>query len=136
VIDLTTALQQQLNALEQLKATLEQELELVVARDADSLLTLVEEKQVLLDNIDGNDALVKASQTELNEQQQQLLEEATATLKACQQQTEVNALVVEKSQIRVQRIRDLMIASRNKESLTYTNKGKTQGGLAGGGIKA
>lgn len=136
--NLTNALQQQIELLDKLKAQLSQEADLIVGRDADSLMLLVSEKEKVLDEINSNDALIKASNDVefLTEEQANLAEQGKTLLKECQRLTDINARIVEKNQIRVQRLRNIMIATRNKESLTYTNKGKTHGGLLGGGIKA
>ncbi|BDX07821.1 flagellar export chaperone FlgN [Planctobacterium marinum] len=137
--DLTAALEQQLTLLKALEANLQRELELVVARDAESLLTLVDEKSGLLEQLAENDASLqklRAPESELSEEQLTLAHQGKELLQKCQHQTEVNAAAVEKNQIRLQRLRNVMLAVRNKESLTYTNKGKTQGGMLGSGVKA
>lgn len=137
--DMTKALTQQISLLQALKEKLDDELELIVARNADGLLTLVNEKSELLEKIAGNDQFLKSVKSlsgELSEEQQQLAENGKALLLQCQHQTDVNALAVEKNQIRLQHLRNVMLATRNKESMTYTNKGKTQGGMLGGGVKA
>lgn len=137
--DMTNALTQQISLLQALKEKLDNELELIVARDADGLLTLVNEKSDLLEQIAENDKVLQSarlSSGEFNDAQRQLAEDGKALLLQCQHQTNVNAIAVEKNQIRLQRLRDVMMATRNKESMTYTNKGKTQGGMLGSGVKA
>ncbi|MCC2606289.1 flagellar export chaperone FlgN [Planctobacterium marinum] len=137
--DMTNALTQQISLLQALKEKLDNELELIVARDADGLLTLVNEKSDLLEQIAENDKVLQSarlSSGEFNDAQRQLAENGKALLLQCQHQTNVNAIAVEKNQIRLQRLRDVMMATRNKESMTYTNKGKTQGGMLGSGVKA
>lgn len=136
---MTNALTQQISLLQALKEKLDNELELIVARDADGLLTLVNEKSDLLEQIAENDKVLQSarlSSGEFNDAQRQLAENGKALLLQCQHQTNVNAIAVEKNQIRLQRLRDVMMATRNKESMTYTNKGKTQGGMLGSGVKA
>jgi len=134
--DFTIALQQQIELLQTLKKCLDSELELVVSRDADALMALVNEKEKLLNAIDENDALLRSAPLELSQAQSELVETGKQLLQDCQKQTQVNALVVEKNQLRLQRIRNMMVSARNKESMTYTNKGKTHGGLLGNRIKA
>lgn len=137
--DLTEALEQQLALLQALESNLQQELELVIARDAESLLTLVDEKNGLLEKLAENDALLqraKSPESKLSDEQLALAEQGKELLQKCQHQTDVNSAAVEKNQIRLQRLRNVMLAARNKESLTYTNKGKTQGGMLGSGVKA
>lgn len=137
--DLTQALQQQLTLLQALESNLQNELELIIARDAESLLTLVDEKSALLEKLADNDSQLqelRSAETDLSEEQFVLAKQGKELLQKCQHQTEVNAVAVEKNQIRLQRLRDVMLATRNKESMTYTNKGKTQGGMLGSGVKA
>lgn len=136
--NMTEALQQQIQLLTEFKLKLGEEMELIVASNADGLMSLVSEKEKLLQSINENDSLLKAinSSQELTEEQRQLAEQGKDLLIQCQQQTAVNAQIVEKNQIRVQRLRNMMLATRNKESMTYTSKGKTQGGMLGGPIKA
>lgn len=137
--ELTKALQQQITLMKALEDNLQQELEMIVARNAESLLTLVEDKSVLLEKIAENDAqlkALKASGEDLSEEQRLLATQGKELLEKCQHQTNVNATAVEKNQIRLQRLRNVMLAARNKESMTYTNKGKTQGGMLGSGVKA
>lgn len=136
--DNTEALLQQIKLMTELKEKLDQEQELIVARDADGLLSLVSEKEQLLDQISQNDSLLNAIEdaSQLSEEQIKLAEQGKELLLECQRQTDINAQIVEKNQIRIQRLRDLMIATRSKESMTYTSKGKTQGSLLGGSVKA
>lgn len=135
---MTDALQQQIQLLTEFKQKLVEEMDLIVASNADGLLSLVNEKEKLLEQINNNDSLLKVAHTslELTQEQRQLAEQGKQLLLQCQQQTEVNARIVEQNQIRVQRLRNMMMATRNKESMTYTSKGKTQSGMLGGSIKA
>ena len=136
--NLTDALLQQIQLMSELKDKLENELQLIVAKDADGLMSLVSEKESLLNQINDNDGLLKEVRagSELTDEQRQLAEKGIDLLKSCQHQTAINAKANEKSQIRIQRLRNIMIATRNKESMTYTSKGKTQGGLLGNSVKA
>lgn len=135
---LTEALLQQIKLMSELKDKLDQELQLIVARDADGLMSLVSEKETSLNQINDNDSILKEFRAglELTDEQLQLAEKGIELLKQCQHQTAINAKANEKSQIRIQRLRNLMIATRSKESMTYTSKGKTQGGLLGNSVKA
>lgn len=135
---LTEALLQQVKLMSELKNKLDHELQLIVARNADELMSLVNEKETLLNQINDNDGLLKEFRAglELTDEQRQLADNGIELLKQCQHKTAINAKANEKNQIRVQRLRNIMIATRNKESLTYTSKGKTQGGLLGNSVKA
>lgn len=136
---MTEALQQQVQLLSELKTLLAQELELVIARDADALLSLVSEKEIVLEKINNNDSLLRAfsmDENGLTEDQLSLMNSGKALLQECQHMTDVNARTVEKNQIRLERLRNVMLASRNKESLTYSAKGKTHGGMLGNSVKA
>ena len=138
MINDTEALLQQVQLMSKLKEKLSQEQQLIVARDADGLMSLINEKEQLLDQIAQNESLLNAinDASLLSEEQIKLAEEGKELLLECQRQTDINARVVEKNQVRIQRLRNLMIAVRSKESMTYTSKGKTQGNLLGDSVKA
>lgn len=130
---------QQLEMLTQLKALLIEELELIVTRDADQLLDLVSKKETLLNEINGNQALLrllKLPAGQRDEKTQSQVEEAIELLHACEKQTAVNAKAVESNQIKIQHLRKLLIETRAKESMTYDKAGRAQGGTLGSGIKA
>lgn len=132
-------LSEQLKQLEALKTILAQELDLIVGRDADALLSLVGKKQQLLDNINADTQLITLLQTapdQLTESQATDIKQAKKLLEECQHQTEVNSLAVQKNQIRVETLRRMLIESRNKESMTYDKAGKAQNRNLGGGVKA
>ncbi|XOV79353.1 MAG: flagellar export chaperone FlgN [Aestuariibacter sp.] len=129
----------QIERLNALKDMLTQELELIVSRDADALLSLVEKKQELLDQINADERLMTLLQQpaeQLSEADADITERAKSLLKDCQHQTNVNSIAVQKNQIRIEALRRILIESRNKESMTYDKAGRAQNSSLGGGVKA
>ena len=139
---LTEQLTQQVNNLASLKAMLDKELHLISSRDAESLMTLLKEKELLLTTIQSLDDVInpqlQALQQEasLPEDANSLIEIAKTLLSECQYCTEVNQRAVEQGQLRLVHLRNLMMDVRAKESLTYDKAGKTKGGFSGKGVSA
>lgn len=138
-MSLNGALKQQITLLSELKQHLDNELQLITARDAEALLKLVENKQAILDNIQEQDVLIASlydANTEYPEDTQTMLTHAKELLEACKYGTQVNAKAVEQGQLRLEHLRKLLIETRNKESMTYDKSGRAQGGSSLGSIKA
>lgn len=138
-MSLIAAVQQQIDLLSKLKALLDNELQLITARDAEALLKLVEEKQKVLELIEKQDAVVTElyqGQSSVSDELQSLLNTAKQLLEDCKFSTNVNAKAVEQGQLKLEHLRKLLIEVRNKESLTYDKAGRAQGGSRLGAIKA
>jgi len=138
-MSLNAAVKKQIALLTQLKTFLDNELQLITARDAEALLKLVEEKQQVLETIQQQDAVVAEfyeAETTVTEPTQALLEQAKQLLEDCKFSTNVNAKAVEQGQLKLEHLRKLLIEVRNKESLTYDKAGRAQGGGMLGSIKA
>lgn len=143
---MATSISEQLNLqieqLTSLKAMLEKELHLISSRDAESLMTLLKDKEQLLTDIQLLDETVnpklKALQIEapLSSEVSDLVEQAKTLLSECQYCTEVNQVAVEQGQLRLAHLRNLMMEVRAKESLTYDKAGKKKGGFSGKGVSA
>ncbi len=134
-----SAIGEQLESLQQLDEMLQQELVLITGSDPDALLSLVNAKNELLNKISESDALIRAMQlpeAQLDDSIKSQVNACRELLAKCQKQTQVNALALEKNQVRVQHLRNLILKTRHKESLTYDKAGITQGGSLGGSIKA
>ena len=133
---LLTKLTQQKTALETLRDALESELSLISARTPDALVQVVEQKQLLLDNIAANDKDISHLYTDDAAQQadvQQLIADVRKLVEECQYRSDINSKAVEQGQLRLTHLRNLIIESRHKESLTYDRTGKTTPGGKGRG---
>ncbi|MFT6345102.1 MAG: flagella synthesis protein FlgN [Paraglaciecola sp.] len=126
----------------ELQHILESELHLISTRDAESLINLLKTKEVLLDSVQQQDSLIaslyaKASQDERDDEElSSLFDEAKLMVTQCQFRTKINQTAVEQGQLRLEHLRNLLLESRAKESMTYDKSGRTQGGNSGGGISA
>lgn len=138
-MSLSEALKQQITQLSELKQLLDNELQLITARDAEALLKLVENKQSTLNKIQEQDVVIASlydAKMAYPEDVQNMLADAKELLEACKYGTQVNAKAVEQGQLRLEHLRKLLIETRNKESMTYDKSGRAQGGSSLGSIKA
>lgn len=132
----------QVEQLSRLSSLLEQELHLISTRDAESLMSLLKEKETTLDAIadtDKNiDVLYRDAQTNnaLTDDVEQGFSKAKTLLEDCQYRTEINQKAVEQGQLRLTHLRNLMLEVRAKESLTYDKSGKPKGSGLGPGVSA
>lgn len=139
---LTGQLAQQLANLASLKAMLEQELHLIGSRDAEALMTLLKDKELLLSTIQNLDEAINPQLQALQQEAplpadiESQVDEAKTLLSECQYCTKVNQLAVEQGQLRLAHLRNLMMEVRAKESLTYDKAGKKKGGFSGKGVSA
>ena len=137
---ITSAIEQQITYLEQLQLLLENELHLISTRDPESLLNLLKSKELLLEQIQAQDQLISQLYTELDDnakqhaQLLQLFDKAKAMVEQCKFRTSINQTAVEQGQLRLEHLRNLLLESRAKESMTYDKSGRTKGGLAGKGL--
>ncbi len=141
--DLSQLLARQADNLQQLQQQLATELRLISSRDAEAIINLVEQKQQLLDDIQGLDEQIKhrltpqdASPVTLSDEQRQQIAGIQQQVKECQYQTEINQTAVEQGQLRLEHLKHLLIESRAKESLTYDKAGKASGGGKGKSVSA
>jgi len=139
---LSNQLEKQVNNLTSLKAMLDKELHLISSRDAEALMTLLNEKELLLTAIQQLDDTInpqlQAMQQEgpLPDVIDEQIQQAKELLSECQYCTEVNQTAVEQGQLRLAHLRNLMMEVRAKESLTYDKAGKKKGGFSGKGVSA
>lgn len=137
-----TALNLQISQLEELQLLLENELHLVSTRDPESLLNLLKTKETLLDAIQSQDQIISQHYAALSEENRkdselnQLFDDAKSMVEQCKFRTSINQTAVEQGQLRLEHLRNLLLESRAKESLTYDKSGKTKGGLSGKNISA
>ena len=139
---LQALLGQQIVNLKELAGLLDAELHHISGRDAESLMTLLERKASVLEDIQTLDETVKkayieASENEaIDEETQALLNDAQGLLEDCKYRTEINQKAVEQGQLRLSHLRNLMLEVRAKESLTYDKSGKPKGSNLGPGVSA
>jgi flagella synthesis protein FlgN len=130
------------NLLLELQHILESELNLISTRDAESLMNLLKTKEALLDSVQQQDTLIASLYAKTNQEQKDdeelvaLFNRAKEMVTQCQFRTKINQTAVEQGQLRLEHLRNLLLESRAKESMTYDKSGRTQGGSSGGGISA
>ena len=140
--DLKKAIESQLEHLLELQIILETELHLISSRDAESLINLLKNKEALLDSVQQQDTLISSLYTNSSEEQRgdkevvALFNRAKEIVSQCKYRTKINQTAVEQGQLRLEHLRNLLLESRVKESMTYDKSGRTQGGSSGGGIIA
>ena len=141
---LEDALTTQLQNLTQLQLLLESELHLISSRDAEGLLSLLEQKQANLDIVQSQDDLIKtlyesadeSVRSDKNERINELFEQAKELGEQCKFRTSINQKAVEQGQLKLEHLRHLLLETRSKESMTYDKSGKPKGGTLGKGISA
>lgn len=137
--EMLSAVSEQYENLVALNAMLDEELKLITGRDTDQLLSLVSDKTELLDKINQNTSLVtalKLPKEQLDSELAVKVEQCHKLLISCQKKTQTNEVAVEQGQIRIQNLRNVILKTRHKESMTYDKAGLTKGGTLGGSIKA
>ncbi|MFQ3189485.1 MAG: flagella synthesis protein FlgN [Paraglaciecola sp.] len=140
--ELKKAIISQHKFLLELQQILETELHLISSRDAETLINMLKDKEALLDSVQQQDTLIanlysKSSQ-ELKDDEEivALFNQAKDIVAQCKYRTQINQTAVEQGQLRLEHLRNLLLESRAKESMTYDKSGRTQGGSSGGGISA
>ena len=140
--ELKNAITIQLEFLLELQQILETELHLISSRDAESLINMLKTKEALLDSVQQQDTVianlyVKSSQEKKDDKELvALFNQAKEMVAQCKFRTQINQTAVEQGQLRLEHLRNLILESRAKESMTYDKSGRTQGGSSGGGIRA
>ncbi|MFT6776501.1 MAG: flagella synthesis protein FlgN [Paraglaciecola sp.] len=140
--ELKQAITNQHSLLLDLQHILETELHLISSRDAESLINMLKTKEALLDSVQQQDTFIaslysKASQEQKDEEELvALFNQAKEMVVQCQFRTKINQTAVEQGQLRLEHLRNLLLESRAKESMTYDKSGRTRGGTSGGGISA
>jgi flagella synthesis protein FlgN len=140
--ELTKAIITQHNNLLELQQVLETELHLISSRDAESLINLLNSKEALLNSVQQQDSVISDLYNQASQEQKDLPETKTLFAQAkemveqCQFRTQINQTAVEQGQLRLEHLRNLLLESRAKESMTYDKSGRTQGKASGGGVSA
>ncbi|NCP65407.1 MAG: flagellar protein FlgN [Paraglaciecola sp.] len=142
MIHITPALTIQIEHLDQLQLILENELHLISTRDPEALINLLKSKEALLDQIQQQDQIIEQLYAKLSDAEKQqtelveLFDRAKSSLAQCQFRTDINRTAVEQGQLRLEHLRNLLLESRAKESMTYDKSGKTRGGSSSKGVNA
>ncbi|MFT6919376.1 MAG: flagella synthesis protein FlgN [Cognaticolwellia sp.] len=131
---------QQLSQLTQLETLLDTEKDVLQQQNPDALLHLTADKNDLLLAIQRIDNAIGQSfefkQEKLAGKFTSLLSDIEAILVRCKKQNQINGLIIQQSQLSVERMKTSLLENHNKSSMTYNSKGKTSGGLSSLGIKA
>ena len=128
--------------LQELKFLLEQELHLISSREPETLMSLLQKKQELLDKIEAQDSAVDTlykradAKGDIPEVCDSLLQECKQVLFECKYLTQINAKSVEQGQLRLWHLRNFMMELRAKESMTYDRSGRTTGDSSSKGVSA
>jgi flagella synthesis protein FlgN len=140
--ELKKAVKSQHNLLLDLQLILETELHLISSRDAESLINMLKSKEALLDSVQQQDGFIEKLYSQASQEQKdenelvELFNKAKEMVVQCQFRTKINQTAVEQGQLRLEHLRNLLLESRAKESMTYDKSGRTRGGSSGGGISA
>lgn len=140
--ELKEAITSQHKYLLELQQILETELHLISSRDAESLINMLKTKEALLDSVQQQDTVIAELYANTSQDQKEdqelvtLFNQAKEMVAQCQFRTQINQTAVEQGQLRLEHLRNLLIESRAKESMTYDKSGRTQGGGLGGGTSA
>ncbi len=126
--------------LTKLCALLSNELELLKNRELASLEQAAAEKELVLTRVNQFDQAIK-QQTSLkdlleDEQHSEQVTRIVNLLDECKQQNEVNGLIINNSQIAINRFKGMLQKSISNNTMTYDNKGKTSISNRSIGIKA
>ncbi len=128
---------QQLTLLAQIIAN---EKQILQQHDPQKLLTISQEKNTLLLDIQQLDQEIGQNQGFAQDKAAgkltQELGGITELLNHCQQQNRVNGQIIQQSQLAVERMKTSLLESHNKNAITYDKKGKKSAGLSSLGLKA
>lgn len=140
--ELKKAITSQHKLLLELQQILETELHLISSRDAESLINMLNSKEALLDSVQQQDTVIAGLYSQASQEQKddeevvELFNQAKEMVSQCQFRTQINQTAVEQGQLRLEHLRNLLLESRAKESMTYDKSGRTQGGNTSGGTSA
>lgn len=133
---------QQTQRLENLIQLLENELHLISTREAETLLALLKEKELLLNDIQLCDTQIQkmyiAAQADDNvtEDIQESINYCLKLVDQCKYRTDINQTAVENGQLRLEHLRHVLVELRAKESMTYNRSGKAHSNPSTRTIKA
>lgn len=130
----------QLDQLTRLLTLLEQEKKVLVSHSPEDLIALTQEKNTLLLAVQDTDVQISQqpnfAQEKAQGRYQETLAEIESLLTQCKKLNTVNGLIIQQSQIAVEKMKTSLLENNNRSSMTYDNKGKASGSLKSLGIKA
>ena len=136
IIELEQHLILQQQQSQQLIALLEQENHALIEREPEKIQALAESKQLLLITINDCDQKIKlllAPYLTLPAELLELKKSIDNNIKLSQQKNEINGRAIDLSINSIERLQSSLIKKRAGNSMTYNQKGKTQGCSARGG---
>ncbi|ART79759.1 flagellar export chaperone FlgN [Oceanisphaera avium] len=136
-MSLAALLTQQKSQLELLLEITQQELELIVKRQALDLPALAERKQTLLINIQNTDAELASHEERerLTTDFQPQVDSLRQLVTTCQEQSAVAEQLLEQSLNGVRQLANILSRLHERQSMTYDQKGHTKGINKGSGFK-
>jgi flagella synthesis protein FlgN len=137
-VDIEGLLKQQQTVLTEVCSLLKRELEAVVQRDTEGLLSLLEDKKSLLSQVEETDRLLNQALSSAPSKQpyQALIDSIQSLVEDCKHLSSINEKAVTASQTRLKHLQDLLVQGRQRESMTYDKAGRVSGGTLSKGIKA
>jgi flagella synthesis protein FlgN len=118
----------------QLEITIDTEKVILQQQNPDKLSEVTEEKNQLLLSIQTLDSQLAQSLQFKKEKAEGVFTEQLSSIEAillrCKDKNFVNGQIIEQSQLAVERMKTSLLQNHNKSSMTYDNKGKTNGGLS------
>lgn len=127
--DIVTLVDLQQDHLIQLKQLIDAEKGALENQDADLLLSLASKKATILRSIQDNDAQLSrhehANLLDEDEHLKMKVLSAKSLLSECQQLNSANSHLIELNIASINRLSQALQASRNTNSMTYDDKGKT-----------
>lgn len=130
----------QLAQMTQLETLLTNEYDILQQQDPDALIDITQQKNELLTAIQTIDNTIEHS-FEFKQQKQagmfsSELAEIEQLLINCKAQNQTNGMIIQQSQLSVERMKNSLLETHNKTAMTYDNKGKKSSGLSSLNIKA
>ncbi|MFT6899890.1 MAG: flagella synthesis protein FlgN [Colwellia sp.] len=131
---------QQLLNLKQLENLLSVEKEVLQQQNPEALISVTEQKSVLLEAIQkldehsSQDILVKNEIVSGIHHKE--ITEIEDILLRCKEKNHVNGQIIQHSSLAAERMKNSLLENHNRSSMTYNSKGKKSGGLSSLGIKA
>lgn len=130
----------QKSQLTSLEALLEQEHKILQQPKPELLTKLSQEKNELLVAIQETDKTIEQNfdfkQAKYSGEFDEQLKDIKNCLQRCKQQNQINGLIIQQSQLSVERMKTSLLENHNKSAITYNSKGKTSAGLSSLGVKA
>lgn len=132
---LTEFLNTQLHCVEQLQIILDIEKQALVDRDHDKIVTLAQQKESLLNNINDADQHIAQvlAQHPLPAQFDVIKQKIMEGAAACQEQNLENGRAIDLSLNSLNRLQRAIVQKRSGNAMTYNAKGKTRGSSSSSG---